>query len=222
MAYVYLKPHPNIAKLLDMPNVPIMVRDDAIKQIRAPDGGMRVDRLLDAWAQALAENAPQRIKFGWAVAPLALAVGMEKGLEGMWEVAEHYFRLGLQFAPQNLSLKARLALSLQCQREPHKVRAALVEYQEIMQDPRVTFGPQVWIMAAHAAAELGRYQEAVRILERCASYVPADNDFWDLLGEYRKRAAEPSPRPSKPSKPGPRGKAAQWERIDPDKWEPVD
>src|SRR5688572_25947643 len=134
MAYVYLKPHPKIAKLIDLPDVPIMVREDALRDLQGPRGKMHVDRLVDAWARALQENPKERVRWGWGVAPLALAVGIQQGVGGNWEAAEHYFRLGLQFAPQNLSLKARLALALQCQGQPHKVRAAFIEYQEIMED----------------------------------------------------------------------------------------
>ncbi|HEX9816931.1 MAG TPA: tetratricopeptide repeat protein [Candidatus Thermoplasmatota archaeon] len=118
--------------------------------------------------------------------------------------------------PRNIALRTRLALALQMQGQSAQLRAAWIEYTEIMEDPRTNFAPGVWLMAARTAGALGKYAEAVKVLEQFATFLPGDDSFWDLLGECRERAAGRGSYEESPKKTG-RG----WEHVGSD-WERVD
>jgi predicted Zn-dependent protease len=212
----YARPSPVLAKALGVPSVPIPLDAQGVREAVDEQGEVQADLLVDSWARVLATDREARVRDGPVLARWACAVADQKGAAGDAEAAEHYVRLGLQFSPENLSLHSRLGLALMEQRQ---LAQALVEFKQVMDDPRTGFGPVLWLAAGRTAMQLRLYGEAVRILEQYAAYLPGDDAFWDLLGECRRRAGLGPPRPK--ARPQPAAAAETWQPVK-DEWEKVD
>lgn len=219
-----LLPDPRLAEALGIPVMPFRIRAEALGEVKGEDGQMHLDVLVDEWAKVLADDRELRVAEGPAVALWANVVATQRGQDGDGDGAEHYCRLGLQFAPTNLTLRTKLGLALLQRGEPAQ---ALVQFKQAMEDPRTGFGPTLWLAAARTAAHLGLHGEAVRILEEFAAYLPGDDAFWDLLGHEREQAGlgPPRIRPEEPA--GPAGWSAGWTEVPRaggagDAWETVD
>jgi tetratricopeptide (TPR) repeat protein len=221
-----VEPDPKLAEAFGIPRVAFRIAASAKDEIRGEDGRMQLDVLVDEWAKVLDTDLDLRLVEGPFLALWANVVATQRGQDGDAVGAEHYVRLGLQFAPTNLSLQARLGLALMQQ---GSLAQALVQFKRVMDDPRAGFSPALWLAAGRTAMELGLHAEAVRILEEYAAYLPGDDAFWDLLGEARDRAGLKPRQPPRASSPaaGPpgAGRADGWREVGPspsDAWETVD
>lgn len=216
--HMLLLPDPKRVETLGIPVMPFRIRAEAMDDVKDEEGQMRLDVLVDEWAKVLADDRELRALEGPALALWCNVIATQRGQEGDADGAEHYCRLGLQFAPTNLTLQAKLGLALMQQ---GNLAQALVQFKHVMDDPRVGFGPTLWLAAGRTAMQLGLHAEAVRILEEVAAYVPNDEGFWDLLGHARAEAGLKPHKPPKvrPAAP-PAAAAPQWESVD--EWTKVD
>jgi tetratricopeptide (TPR) repeat protein len=224
--HMLLLPDPKMVEALDIPVMPFRIRPEAMDDVKDADGGLRIDVLVDEWAKVLADDRELRVREGPAVALWANVVATERGRDGDADGAEHYCRLGLQFAPTNLTLQAKLGLALLQQ---GNLPQALVQFKQVMDDPRTGFSPTLWLAAGRTAMDLGLHAEAVRILEQYALFLPDDDAFWDLLGEARDRAGLGPPRAPptgrRPPQAPPTGRADGWQEVGgspADAWTAVD
>jgi tetratricopeptide (TPR) repeat protein len=215
MPFLLVTPDPALAAKLGVPAVPFRIDASVEPEIKDEQGEVQLDVLVDAWAKTLADDDVARVRDGPILARWACEVAAMKGRDGDAEAAEHFVRLGLQFSPENLSLRSRLGLALL--QEGHLAQA-LVEFKAVMDDPRVGFSPQLWLAAARTADQLRLHAEALRILDQYAAYLPGDDAFWDLLGHVRKNAGLGPPRVRVRAPPA----AKEWKLADRnDEWKPA-
>lgn len=173
-----------LCKKYDFPPIPFPVRVSQEKEIFKPDG-VALDLLLDELEQYVIEHPEERAFFKEAGSRLASLEGIRLGEEGFPDLAAHYFELGLALDPENLALRANYALALQ---SAGRKEAAMRQYRFLLQQPAISIQPLIWILAARLFLDSGDPVTAYQILKHCASFMPVDNEFWELFAEAKERA----------------------------------
>ncbi len=173
----------NVCKKLNFPAMPFPVREGREKTIFSPDG-VALDLLLKELEHYLIEHPEERLFYKDAGARLAALEGIRLGENGFHEQAAHYFELGLALDPENLALRANYALALQ---SSGRLDEAMRQYRFLIVQPAVSGQFLVLIPAAKLFLDCGDPVTAHQILRHCASFMPVDNEFWELYAEARKR-----------------------------------
>jgi len=62
------------------------------------------------------------------------------------------------------------------------------QYRFLLQQPAVSIQPLVLILAARLFLDCGDPVTAYQILKHCASFMPVNNEFWELFAEAGQRA----------------------------------
>lgn len=174
----------NVCKKLNLPSIPLPVRSGSEKAIFNPRE-VALDLLLDELEHYLIAHSEEKVFYKEAGARLASIEGIRLGEEGSHELAAHYFELGLALDPANLALRADYALALQ---SAGRKEEAMRQYRFLLQQPAAAIQPLIWILAARLFLAAGDPVTACQILKHCASFMPVDNEFWDLYAEARERA----------------------------------
>jgi len=173
----------NVCKKLNLPAMPFPVREGREKAIFNPDG-VSLDLLLGELEHYLIEHPEERIFYKDAGARLASVEGIRLGEEGFHDLAAHYFELGLTLDPENLALRSNYALALQ---SAGRNEEAMRQYRFLLLEPVSAIQPLIWILAARLFLGSGDPVTAYQLLKHCASFMPVDNEFWELFAEARER-----------------------------------
>lgn len=174
----------SVCNKFNLPPIPFPVRPGHEKEIFKPQG-VALDLLLDELENYLIEHPEERVFFKEAGSRLASLEGIRLGQEGFHDLAAHYFELGLALDPENLSLRSNYALALQ---SAGRKEEAMRQYRFLLQQPAISIQPLIWILAARLFLDSGDPVTAYQILKHCASFMPVDNEFWELFAEARERA----------------------------------
>ena len=144
-----------------------------------------MDLLLDELENYLIAYPEERVFYQEAGVRLAALEGIRLGEEGFPDLAAHYFELGLALDPQNLALRSNYALALQ---SAGRRQEAMRQYRFLLQQPAISIQPLIWVLAARLFLDAGDPVTAYQILKHCASFMPVDNEFWELFAAARERA----------------------------------
>jgi tetratricopeptide (TPR) repeat protein len=174
----------SVCKKLNLPPIPFPVREGREKEIFSANG-VALDLLLDELERYLIEHPEEKVFFRDAGARLASIEGIRLGGEGFHEIAAHYFELGLALDPENIALRADYALALQ---SVGRKEEAMRQYRFLLRHPVSSVQPLIWIPAARLFLDAGDPVTAHQILKHCASFMPVDNEFWELYADARERA----------------------------------
>jgi tetratricopeptide (TPR) repeat protein len=174
----------DVCHKFNLPPIPFPVRPGHEKEIFNPRG-VALDLLLDELEMYLIEHPEERVFFKEAGSRLASLEGIRLGEEGFPDLAAHYFELGLALDPDNLSLRSNYALALQ---SAGRNQEAMRQYRFLLQQPAISIQPLIWILAARLFLDSGDPVTAYQILKHCASFMPVDNEFWELFAEAKERA----------------------------------
>lgn len=173
----------HLCQKLNLPVMPFPVREGRGKDIFNPDG-VALDLLLDELEHYLIEHPEERIFYQDAGARLAAMEGIRLGGEGFHDLAAHYFELGLALNPENIALRADYALALQ---SAGRNEEAIRQYRFLLLEPVSSVQPLIWILAARLFLDAGDPVTAYQILKHCATFMPVENEFWDLFAEAQAR-----------------------------------
>jgi tetratricopeptide (TPR) repeat protein len=173
----------NVCQKLNLPAMPFPVRDGREKAIFNPDG-VALDLLLDELEHYLIEHPEERMFYKDAGARLAAMEGIRLGEAGFHDLAAHYFELGLALNPEDIALRADYALALQ---SAGRSEEAMRQYRFLLQQPPIAIQPLIWILAARLFLDAGDPVTAYQILKHCGSFMPVDNEFWELFAEAGER-----------------------------------
>ena len=173
-----------VSDKLNIPPMPFPVRQGREKEIFNPQG-VALDLLLDELENYLIEHPEERIFYKQAGSRLASIEGIQLGEDGFHDLAAHYFELGLALDAQNLALRANYALALQ---SAGRNQEAMRQYRYLLQQPAISIQPLIWILAARLFLDSGDPVTAHQILKHCASFMPANNEFWELFAEAQERS----------------------------------
>lgn len=174
----------SVCNKLNLPPIPFPVREGREKEIFNPNG-VALDLLLDELENYLIEHYEERVFFKDAGARLASIEGIRLGEEGFHDLAAHYFELGLALDPESLALRSNYALALQ---SASRKEEAMRQYRYLLREPAISIQPLIWILAARLFLDSGDPITAHQILKHCASFMPVDNEFWELFAEAKERA----------------------------------
>ncbi|MCX8117438.1 MAG: zinc-ribbon domain-containing protein [Desulfobacterota bacterium] len=172
-----------VRKKMGLPPIPFPVRESREKVIFKSQG-VALDLLLDELERYLIEHPEERVLYRETFSRLAAMEGIRLGEEGFHELASHYFELGLALDPENLSLRANYALALQ---SSGRKEEAMKQYRLLIQQPQISGQFLVLIPAARLFLDSGDPVTAHQILRHCASFMPLDDEFWELYAEVRER-----------------------------------
>lgn len=173
----------SVCKKLNLPPIPFPVRKGRDEIIFNPQG-VALDLLLDELEQYLIEKPEEKIFYKDAFSRLAAIEGIRLGEEGFHDHAAHYFELGLALDPANLALRSNYALALQ---SAGRKEEAMRQYRFLLQQPVISSQFPVLIPAARLFLDSGDPVTAHQILKHCASFMPVDNEFWELFAEAKQR-----------------------------------
>ena len=173
----------SVCQKLNFPPIPFPVRSGREKTIFNPQG-VALDLLLDELENYLIENPNEKIFYKEAGSRLAAVEGIKLGKEGFPDLAAHYFELGLALDPDNLAIRSNYALSLQ---SAGRKEEAMRQYRYLLQQPAISIQPLILILAARLFLDSGDPVTAHQILKHGASFMPVDNEFWELYAEARQR-----------------------------------
>ncbi|PKN38704.1 MAG: hypothetical protein CVU62_00445 [Deltaproteobacteria bacterium HGW-Deltaproteobacteria-2] len=174
----------SVCKKFNLPPIPFPVRQGREKDIFNPQG-VALDILLDELENYLIEHPEERVFFKDAGSRLASIEGIRLGEEGFHDLAAHYFELGLALDEENLALRSNYALALQ---SAGRNQEAMRQYRYLLQQPVISIQPLIWILAARLFLDAGDPVTAYQVLKHCASFMPVDNEFWELFAEAKERA----------------------------------
>jgi hypothetical protein len=132
----------------------------------------------------VAGHPGERDLFKDAGSRLAALEGVRLGEEGFHDLAAHYFELGLALDPGNIGLRSNYALALQ---SASRREEAMVQYRFLLQQPSVSVQPLILVLASRLFLDSGDPVTACQILKQCASFMPVDNEFWELYAEASQR-----------------------------------
>ncbi len=163
--------------------IPFPVRSGRESEIFTPQG-VYLDLLLDELEDYLRAHPEEKFFYKEAGSKLAALEGIRQGKEGFHDFAARYFELGLALEPENLALRANYALALQ---SAGRFDEAMRQYRFLIGQPAVSGQFLVLIPAAKLFLDSGDPVTAHQILKHCASFMPVDNEFWELYAESRKR-----------------------------------
>lgn len=173
----------SVCKKFNLPPIPFPVRSGREKKIFNPRG-VALDLLLDELEKYLIEHPEEKIYFKEAGSRLAAVEGIKLGEEGFPDLAAHYFELGLALDPDNLALRSNYAIALQ---SAGRKEEAMRQYRYLLQQPAISVQPLILILAARLFLDSGDPVTAHQILKHCASFMPVDDEFWELYAEARER-----------------------------------
>ena len=173
----------SVCKSLNIPPVPFPVRKDHANEIFTSRGAY-LDLLLDELERYLIAHPEECVFYKEAGAQLASIEAIRLGEEGFADLAAHYFELGLALDPDNLALRSNYALALQ---SAGRLDDAMRQYRFLLQQPAISGQFPVLIPSAKLFLDCGDPVTAHQILKHCASFMPADNEFWELYAEARQR-----------------------------------
>jgi len=173
----------SVSQKFNLPPIPFPVRPGREKTIFNPQG-VALDLLLDELKKYLIENPEEKIFYQEAGSRLAAVEGIKLGEEGFPDLAAHYFELGLALDPDNLALRFNYALALQ---SAGRKEEAMRQYRYLLQQPAISVQPLILILAARLFLDSGDPVTAHQILKHCASFMPVDDEFWELFAEARER-----------------------------------
>ena len=173
----------SVCNHFNLPPIPFPVRVGREKEIFKPQG-VALDLLLDELEHYLIEHPEERVFFKVAGSRLASHEGIRLGQEGFHDLAAHYFELGLALDAENLALRSNYALALQ---SADRREEAMRQYRFLLQQPAISIQPLILILAARLFLDCGDPVTAYQILKHCASFMPVDNEFWELFAEARQR-----------------------------------
>jgi tetratricopeptide (TPR) repeat protein len=171
-------------EMIEVLPIPFPARADREKEIFSLQG-VALDLLLDELEHYLIEYPEERVFYKDAGARLAALEGIRQGQEGFHEQAAHYFELGLALDPENIALRANYALALQ---SAGRLDEAMRQYRFLIGQPAISGQFLVLIPAAKLFLDCGDPVTAHQILKHCASFMPVDNEFWELYAEARQRS----------------------------------
>ena len=174
----------NVCNKYELPSIPLPVRIGREKDIFKSDA-VALDSLLDELENYLIAH-PADIKYYREIGVrLATIEGIRLGREGFHEHALHYFEFGLALEPDNVALRTNYALALQGAERKYD---AMCQYRFLLQQPAAAVQPLIWIPAARAFMDAGDLVSACQILKHCATFMPTDNEFWELYAQAREQA----------------------------------
>jgi len=174
----------SVYRKFNLPPMPFPVRAGREREIFSADG-VALDLLLEELERYLIEHPEEKVFFKDAGSRLAAIEGIRLGEEGFHDHAAHYFELGLALDPENIALRADYALALQ---SAGRKEEAMRQYRFLLRHPVSSIQPLIWIPAARLFLDAGDPVTAHQILKHCASFMPVDNEFWELYAEARERA----------------------------------
>lgn len=174
----------NVCNKYELPPIPLPVRIGREKDIFKSDG-VALDYLLDELENYLIAHPADVECYREIGARLATLEGIRLGKEGFHEHAFHYFEFGLALEPDNVALRINYALALQGAERNYD---AMRQYRFLLQQPIAAVQPLIWIPAARAFMDAGDPVSACQILKHCATFMPTDNEFWELYAQARERA----------------------------------
>jgi len=163
--------------------IPFPVSSGRENEIFTPQG-VCLDLLLDELEDYLRAHPEEKFFYKEAGSKLAALEGIRQGEDGFHEQAAHYFELGLALDPENLALRCNYALALQSSGRNDE---AMRQYRFLIGQPAVSGQFLVLIPAAKLFLDCGDPVTAHQILKHCASFMPVDNEFWELYAEARQR-----------------------------------
>lgn len=173
----------SVYKKFNLPSIPFPVRPDRENEIFTPQG-VCLDLLLDELEDYLKTHPEERVFYHGIGARLAELEGIRQGEEGLHDFAAHYFEVGLALDPRNLALRSNYALALQ---SAGRKEEAMRQYRFLIQQPVISVQSLILILAARLFLDSGDPVTAHQILKHCASFMPGDNEFWELFAEARER-----------------------------------
>jgi len=173
----------SVRKKLNLSPIPLPVRSGRDKET-FNSKGVALDILLDELEHYLIAHPKEKIFYQEAGARLASIEAIRLAEEGFPDLAAHYFELGLALDPDNLALRSNYALALQ---SSGRLDEAMRQYRFLLQQPVVSGQFLVLIPAAKLFLDCGDPVTAHQILKYCASFMPVDNEFWELYAEARRR-----------------------------------
>ena len=173
----------SVCQKLHLPPIPFPVRSGHEKTIFNPQG-VALDLLLDELEKYLIEKPEEKIFYKEAGSRLAAVEGIKLAKEGFPDLAAHYFELGLALDPDNLAIRSNYALSLQ---SADRKEEAMRQYRYLLQQPAISIQPLILILAARLFLDSGDPVTAYQILKHCASFMPEDDEFWELFAEAKER-----------------------------------
>lgn len=209
----------SVCKKFNLPPIPFPVRQGREKDIFNPQG-VALDILLDELENYLIEHPEERVFFKDAGSRLASIEGIRLGEEGFHDLAAHYFELGLALDEENLALRSNYALALQ---SAGRNQEAMRQYRFLLQQPVSSVQALIWILAARLFLDAGDPVTAYQILKHCASFMPVDNEFWELFAEAKERAgvklwlAPGQKKPAVAAKPAAISASQDKEKVSPKK-----
>lgn len=158
--YFYQQMDPALAAELDLPDLAYPVRKEKSLGLFY-EGQLAICRLLDELDLYLREHPNHIPAYQEAVAKLAWVEGMEAGAKGFMQHAAVYLRLGLDYQPDNLSLRAEYAAALI---SLNRKQEALAELEFLIAHEHGSIEPLVWMLAARLHQEFGYPERAQELL----------------------------------------------------------
>ncbi len=164
------------AARLGLPPVALPVRADNADAVFGDP--VATDRILGELDDYLAAHPDQSDSYGPIAAEIAYVVGVERGAAGSYGEAASHLRVGLQYAPDNLSLLIHYALAQQCLGDFEQASRV---YERLERDRRLEHNALMKILAARAHAAAGEHDRARTVLTGLADD-PAIRSLADRLG----------------------------------------
>ncbi len=159
--YFYHQMSAELAEKLDIPVLAYPVRKDKTLGFIFKEK-LAICRILDELDLFLREHPEHVSAYREAIAKLAWLEGLEAGRNGFMRHAAHYLRLGLDYQPNNLSLRAEYAAALL---SLDRKQEALAELEFLIGHASGGIEPLVWILAARLHTEVGYPEWAKELLK---------------------------------------------------------
>lgn len=158
--YFFYQMNGDLERKIDLPHLAYPVRKEKSLGF-IYEGRLSISKLLDELDHYLEEHPGQRGLYSDAVVKLAWLEGLEAGRKGYMEHAAAYFRLGLDYQPENLSLHAELAAALL---SLNRKEEALEELEWLMREAGGGVEPLVWLLSSRLHQEFGNADRANELL----------------------------------------------------------
>lgn len=149
--YFYHQMSKELADKLDLPVLAYPVRKEKSLGFIF-EGKLAICRILDELDLFLREHTELVSVYREAIAKLAWLEGLEAGRNGFMRHAAHYLRLGLDYVPENLSLRAEYAAALL---SLNRKEEALAELEYLISQASGGIEPLVWMLAARLHMDVG-------------------------------------------------------------------
>ncbi|MCC5843390.1 MAG: hypothetical protein JJU05_03980 [Verrucomicrobia bacterium] len=159
--YFYHQMSEELAEKLDLPVLAYPVRKEKSLGFIF-EGKLAICRLLDELDLYLREHPEHVAVYREAIVKLSWLEGLEAGRSGFMGHAAHYLRLGLDYQPQNLSLRAEYAAALL---SLNRKQEALTELEFLIGQASGGIEPLIWMLAARLHTEVGYPDWAQELLK---------------------------------------------------------